>query len=477
MAYFVVEQFASGLDLRRAEDTAPAGTLRRAKNVHITPGGEIEKRTAMPLIGTVPGTVGLAGLGTKLYAFEGYEAGSPPATPVPVIPFSAVGTEPMELTVQRLEVPVGRTLQEIVDVDIFDGKLFVVARMDNGTIRRYFDGVYQATALGLYCRTYQSKLYTVGGKLLNGSAVLDATKWPGDVGATGAFSTNLATHDAESEDLVGIEIYYDQLAIMSRRTTQLWAVDPDPLQNSQLQVLRGAGLVAPASIKGYGSGDVLYLTDTGIRSLRAKDSSNAAAVSDVGSPIDPLIRDMFIQQGFDFMSKAKSVIEPITGRFWCCFPDRILVLSYFPGPKVTAWSEYRPQFLNIDAVAQVGGYVALRNGDSVYLYNGLDPTGYDANAPTEVRLPFLDMGEPATVKRLTGLDCALRGTWRVAAAFDPQKPEVEETLATLTNSTFSLQKIPMQARTSHVSLRFYNQDNAAAAIGNVIIHFDKVKRE
>ena len=42
--------------------------------------------------------------------------------------------------------------------------------------------------------------------------------------------------------------------------------------------------------------DVFFLGSHGIRSLRARDLSLTAAVADVGSPLDPVIQNMFAQQ-------------------------------------------------------------------------------------------------------------------------------------------------------------------------------------
>src|SRR6516225_6678483 len=70
MPYMTITNFSAGLDLRRSALTAPAGTLRSLKNLHLTPGGEIEKRLAFVKIATVGAqTAGLIELNQKLYVF------------------------------------------------------------------------------------------------------------------------------------------------------------------------------------------------------------------------------------------------------------------------------------------------------------------------------------------------------------------------------------------------------------------------
>jgi hypothetical protein len=46
MALYLVQNFASGLDLRRSAETAPPGSLRVLTNAFINEGGEIEKHTS-----------------------------------------------------------------------------------------------------------------------------------------------------------------------------------------------------------------------------------------------------------------------------------------------------------------------------------------------------------------------------------------------------------------------------------------------
>jgi hypothetical protein len=74
-------------------------------------------------------------------------------------------------------------------------------------------------------------------------------------------------------------------------TFRFGILDPDPLQNVEKQVLENIGTFAPKSVVPFGDIDVFFLSDSGIRSLRARDSSNQAGMSDVGTPIDEYLLD------------------------------------------------------------------------------------------------------------------------------------------------------------------------------------------
>ena len=148
-----------------------------------------------------------------------------------------------------------------------------------------------------------------------------------------------------------------------------------PEKNQYVQTLRQAGTMAWRSVLQYGSGDVMYVSPSGIRSLRARNSSLAAAVSDIGSPLDPVMQDLFRYKGEDWMSGIIAILQPVTGRFWIIMPDRIYILSAFPGPKITAWSEYDPGFVITAAALHDNRMVVRDDKNIVYAYGGISVDG------------------------------------------------------------------------------------------------------
>ena len=455
----MIDNFASGLDTRKSALTSAAGTLQRLNNAVITPGGEIAKRKAFVKVATLTNTFGLAATESALYAFTRNVVITPPSSGVP-----GVG-----LVYQKL--PNASATLTQTDFDTFDGAVYLVcydpAAAYPANDPHYYKGVEtEGTGKGLYVRTYGTKVYSVINQNLFFSAVGDATNW---TTGTGAGFINLAMQDADGEQLTSLEIYYDKLAVFSSEATQLWSVDPDPLQNVLNQVLRGAGSTSARATQQYGSGDVLYLAQSGIRSVRARDASNAAAVSDIGSPIDQLIQDIYTTRGSTYFNAAYALLEPIVGRFWMVFKDQIYVLSSFPGPKITAWSRYSLPF-NVDYAVSCGGRVFLRSGDDLYAYGGASGNVYD-NCGVEVRLPYLDMGKPGTNKIFQGLDTTISGAWTVSNSFDFNNPDNEESLGAFASSTWRLGRCEFTGESSHFSLRFYNNDANPALISNAAIHY------
>lgn len=463
MAYFTVENFSAGLDLRRASLTAPAGTLRALKNCHISPGGEIEKRYAFVKFATVdPTTKGLVEVQGNLYVFG-------PGGPGKVEPAG-----PWTIGQLQLQAPV---INRIIDYDLFDNKVFAVAETDAvGTVQRFYDGADVPDANGFYVRTYKTKMYSVAGSVMYFSAVGDPSDWTG----TGSGAIDMSLEDSDMTDCVALEVYYDKLAVFSKTACQLWKVDPDPLQTQYQQTLRQAGTVSPLSVLSYGSGDVLYIAPDGIRSLRARNASLAASVSDVGSPLDPAMQELFRTLGEPYMSQAIAILQPVTGRFWVILPDRIYVLSAFPGPKITAWSEYRPTDADgnpfqITAACTHRQHVVVRDeNNNVYAYGGASDTGvtYD-NCQAEIIFPFLGGPEKiATQKTWHGIDAAAQGEWDVYAAYNPEDENAEDLIGKIIGPTFQQGRQAMEGRSTHLSLRLRSTQATPLTLSNLVVHYD-----
>jgi hypothetical protein len=287
---------------------------------------------------------------------------------------------------------------------------------------------------------------------------------------TGRGYINLSVQDADAESLISVEVYYDKLSVFSTEATQLWAVDPDPLQNAFVQLLRDSGTLARRSALQYGSGDVLYLDPSGIRSLKAKDSSNSASVSDIGSPIDPFLQQIRRSKGAGYMNQAIALLEPAIGRFWMVFPNEVLVLSYFPGPKITAWSHFTLPF-TVKHATTCGDKIYIRDTvDRIWVYGGANGQTYE-DCGVEIRLPYLNGKKPGHNKLFEAIDMTIQGNWEVRVSYNFNDMEAEEVVGNFSASTWNGGRAELTGYSSHMSLRFYNSDDAFASLSNVAIHY------
>jgi hypothetical protein len=577
MPYLSVQNFKDGLDTRRSRITAPAGTLRVAKNVHVTRGGEIEKMKAWVETYELPaGTHGLFGTGSTLYVFGSV---SNPGVPTGV-------------TYQRLQSASGTAaMTAIISAVAFNGVPYVVASFDDGTVEHFYNGtrvtawdsiapaITDLDTLGtafaalinlsptvsasynsgtnkitvtgaandvpftIYAETVNrgsnsdnaianSETQAAGGALpqineltlsgtyeasdiwsvyitdsvdgseqesyvISGSAsgtggplavhdtkiyagtqslayftdVNAPTVWTGD---NGSGFINMANHANGSETLTAFAPYQNYLSVFARHTVQIWLMDTDPVNNRRIQTLDNIGTFASRSVVSYGEIDVFFLSDTGIRSLRARDSSNSAMVFDAGTAIDSLVLEKIRETSEDDLANACGVIEPTDGRYLLAVGDTIFVYSFFPASKISAWSTYEPGF-SVEWFATVSNSLYARSEDVIYLYGGANGTTYDGSE-VEVVLAHLDAGKPATKKQFRSLDMACEGLWEIESNTDPLVDGWEE-LGSITNSNFSLPNFQTTAQSTHFGIRLTSEYDGYLLLSSLALHFDPLPAE
>lgn len=472
MPYLLIEDFKLGVDLRKSPTGSPAGSARVLRNGFITAGGEIEKRPALTHIGDLPPgeTHGLAFQGSNLVVF-GVDDYSP--------------TLPSFVQYKRLicTTSPGAQITRILDVQNYGAKTYVVAEMSDGYARHFFDGEEVTTASGTNARAHRRKMYAVDGANIRFSEISNPALWDGD---TGSGIIDVSEEDATSTDLVGLERYYSYLAVMARTFIQIWSMDPDPAANQLLQTLHNIGLVAPNAASGYGNGDVLFLSDTGIRSIRARDSSNAAVLNDLGSPVDAYVAAKRNDLTPETAQKIKAVVDPLTGHFWLVWGSEALVLAMYPNSKVSAWSMF-DLGAEVDDVVVANSRLVVRQGDSLSVYGYADPANgnpFDPNTPlgaaadrydaseVTVVMPFLDASRPATTKRWNSIDVAAKGVWAVSVCPDYRTPDVWTRIGTITADTWDVGRIPVDVSSTHLAVKLESLGDGEAKLTSVALHFE-----
>jgi hypothetical protein len=479
MPYVHVLDFRGGLDRRKSIVTLQAGALWVGDNVVLTRGNEIEKRRSFAPTITLPaGTIGLATTATNVYVFG---SGANPGVPAGVL-------------YQQLLPPGGASVTVLEDYDLFNGKIYAVARDTAGGIHHYYDGVLvpswvapttaaqdslpasrfaspRAITLtrGSPVLTLGNRMYAGYGRILFLSSLGHPDKWtPADATFPGAGIIELSNQSGTGEDIVGLAVYQGNLAVFMRDTIQIWRVDPDPTKFQLLQVLSNIGAIAPRSIMSFGDSDVFFLSDTGLRSLRARDSSNNAVTSDIGTPIDLLLHGM--REAFpNETHNARAIIEPDSGRYWVSIEKQIFVFTFFPGSKVSAWTRLLSSVAFTD-METLGDIAILRSGDILYTYDN-SAGAYGSDYLCEVTLPMLDAGDPSTFKQLEGFDTVCYGAWAVRLGTDPANPDNRELIATIDKPSYGLERIAVTGYGTHFGVNLKHQGAGAAMLASLLLHF------
>lgn len=331
----------------------------------------------------------------------------------------------------------------------------------------------RASGTGVNVFVSKRRVWSVAGPLLNGSKLNDPTDWSSVAVSTGFVSIDASNESEGSDRLIGMGAYQDLAAIFSRQeSTRLYQLSTDAQQINFAQPLNNTGTVAGRSVTAYGSNDLFFLDPTGIRSMQARAVSNVPYVSDIGTAIDPFVRDHINSLPSDSVARSVGGIEPLDGRFWMALGARIYVYSNFPSSKVQAWSYYEPGF-SVSDIVRVGEQIYARAGDTIYLYGGdLGTTYPNANEQIcSIEMPFLTAEKPAHEKQLKGYDTAIDNEWLVQLLHDPNDETKVVDVGRISKNTFHLPDIGLPVRTSCFAFNLTCSAAGAATLSALTAHF------
>lgn len=331
----------------------------------------------------------------------------------------------------------------------------------------------RAGATGTRLLTFRGKVYTIVSTILRFSALNDATDWSG----TGAGFINMGNQHGGKKALRALDVYQGFMAIFEEENTRIWSIVEDETANAEQEVIPDTGTVVPGGVLAYGNRDVFYLDVSGIRSLRARDSSNAATVNDVGTAIDPFLLDFVDTLNGDTLKDGVSILEPVDNRYWLALKQRIFVFTYFPGSDVTAWSYYDladDVGADVEEIVKIRRQVFLRAGDTIYQYGGANGDTYPDADEIEctVGLPYLDAGDPGTQKNFRGFDLACEGTWNVKFLTDPARESTSFEAANVARTNYAAPHFSAAFVSTHVAPVLVASDAGAAKLIGMNIHYD-----
>lgn len=373
------------------------------------------------------------------------------------------------------------TIKASVEGAAANGKVVtptVTGNFTTGSVVNMAGGVDPVYQPGTFVKTAGKKVYSTSGSVLHFSGIAEPTQWTTD--AIGAGFIDMASETSGAEQLQAVGKYQSNIAVFAERAIVIEYIDPDPTLNRLVQVLNNTGTLSPKSVTQFGDNDLFYLDESGLRSLKARDSSNAAATTDIGVPVDTLVIEKLNTMTVDERQNIIGLIEPRDGRFWLAMKDVIFVFSFFNGAKVSAWSTYEPSTtvdgevipIAIDDIVVFRRRVYLRSGDTIYVYGGLNAGLTYDDTVAEAWLPYLDANAPARKKNFTGIDAALEGEWKVFAATQPTNQAAEDQVATLFETTFNADRIPAIGEATHISLRFRSKGSGPAKVSSAVIHYE-----
>lgn len=331
----------------------------------------------------------------------------------------------------------------------------------------------RASGHGTYGFLYKKRLYFVAGSLIVYTQINDFDDLTDASAASGAGTLNVSNDSEGAERLISIAQYQEFAAIFGRRSIRIYDLQTDAQLNSLVQPLSNTGTYASRSTLAFGNTDTMYLSDTGVRSLQIRDLANAAFVNDVGSAIDTFVQEHVRNTDTVTASRAVSALEPEADRYFLAIGTRIFVLSYFPSPKIAAWSYLEPGF-TVQAFTTANGVLYARDATKIYAYGGTSGDVYPAAGELEalVELPFVAARKNATWKSWTGLDIGASGVWRVRMLVDPNDETQKIDFGRTTGTTYGQMDIRGVGHSPMVALELTCDTAGPATISNIVLHFE-----
>lgn len=364
---------------------------------------------------------------------------------------------------------------DTIVLQVVDSQTGVVTQLGSGNITALVE---------TFCYTYNNKVYMLSGDTAYFSAIGDATVFNDPAAAGNGFIT-MSDWFSSPEPLTAMSPFQGKLLFTSRRTTQIWNIDPDPANYSQSQVLSNIGTIAPLTVQPIGDQDVYMVADNGVRSVRVRVATNNAEIDDVGTPIDILIQPLLASLTDAQKATMCGITEPSSNRYWVYIPNAngsvgyIWIFSKF-GNEIAAWSTYIPSYNNSGTQTSFvpekfviyQGQVWVRDtSGNIYQYGGTNNSTYDNCGVTGIT-PYFDGGSPKTLKTYGSLDVACQGTWSVQFSPDYTLQSYKEIYAN-NASSFIYQSIPTASgATTHYSLKLVESSSGYARFSSAFLNLD-----
>jgi hypothetical protein len=341
-----------------------------------------------------------------------------------------------------------------------DGIRYTVRGFDNATPR--------------VCLAHANKMFIATGQMVYFSALQNARRWLGGNGAGFIVASGQAPDTAS---VTALAQYRGRLVVFQRRGCQIWNMPEDERQAALLSKLSSMGRVPRRGFVDIGGGDLLFITDTGIRSLRTREMIDAPFISDIGSPIDELVVKAVDNMTPEQFDNSIAAVEPTTGQVWFVlgpgdqYTQKIFVLSYYPDEKISAWAEF-VFTVDIHDLAVVKGRLYVRSGNDIYVYGGYSGqvwsgAGY---ANQFVDTSWMSFGRPGDARGDIAVEIIGDGSFEVTARVEPDLPSNRLTPVVFDAAGKRTAPILLPGRTSHLKLEFTSTAERRNIISQIIVH-------
>ena len=234
------------------------------------------------------------------------------------------------------------------------------------------------------------------------SDLLTGFKW--DTGSSGSIDISKVWPDG-ADEITALAVHNGILAIFGKRQILLYVGAEDPATMKLADTVVGIGCIARDSIQVTGT-DLIFLSDSGVRSLKRTVQEKSAPMTDVSKNIRTELTTFLLSEGENIFSvyspeEAFYLLHLPTTNITYCFDTRTPLQdgSY----RTTQWDTIAPQAL----CRTRSGDLLLGKGDGIAKYDGFTDNGtsYQMSYFTN----YIDFGAPSNLKLLKNLKITVIG--------------------------------------------------------------------
>ena len=480
------EDFGDGLDVRKPVNLDDPTTLRVLENAYITQGKNIHRRPGLKKVGTIAvgsssDEVGLCAVNGKLHTFS----------------VNATGTQTLddgaELITHHIKYDDGKASEmtvfdqresratgdrEPMYVNFaggFNRGMYASIKFGNNKSLHYYipedewGGNSKSPIADSKCphsskvTIAQSKVYASDGETVAYCATGEPTDWSKDNDA--GF---LPTGDRSPGNSIctGLGVVSNRLCVFHEDAIQIWAVDPDPARNELEEQLAGIGTRHYQSITSA-SKDLYFLSENGVRSIGGQSMYRNMKGSDVGSPIDKIVRE-FIKTDD---GRVDSQFYPGQGQYFLTLKDDTYVLTKSERDKIEAWSLYKFS-IPFGQMAHLGEKLYVRYQDSIYVLDE-DLTNDDGNQFNVVmESPFYGFGTEGQYKLFQSMEAILEGYGTIDHGVNPNNLDDRTASFQLGGDTRIVPSLPLGILAPALSTRIIGDAATLKSINSLIYRYE-----
>jgi len=234
------------------------------------------------------------------------------------------------------------------------------------------------------------------------SDLLTGFKW--DTGSSGSIDISKVWPDG-ADEITALAVHNGILAIFGKRQILLYVGAEDPATMKIADTVVGIGCIARDSVQVTGT-DLIFLSDSGVRSLKRTIQEKSAPMTDVSKNIRTELTTFLQSESGNIFSvyspeEAFYLLHLPTTNITYCFDTRTPLQdgSY----RTTQWDTIAPQAL----CRTRGGDLLLGKADGIAKYDGFTDNGtaYQMSYFTN----YIDFGAPSNLKLLKNLKITVIG--------------------------------------------------------------------